>query len=261
MEQNWAVYMCRVNDELASILVDLALWDVAPNPRLPVLGWVFVEMNNARPDGLPSAEEAPQLRAIEDALSAALAPAGGMLAGLLGNAGRREMYFYMPEDASFALLIEKAMQAFPTYRYECDSKLDTEWTQYLDLLYPAPAQRRSIENQKVLAQLRQHGDICDEPREIDHFVYLPSDAALKEYASWAEGLGFKVVPTKSSTAQDDGLQLTRIDTADLASIDEVTNELEARALVLGGKYDGWGSPVVRGVASTKKGSWLKRLFP
>lgn len=259
MTENWMVYMARVNDEVASVSVDLALWDLAPNPQLPVIAWVFVEMKQPRPDGLPSREEAPALGAIEDRLTEALKPSGTVLAGIIGSAGFREFYFYAPDEAEFRKTAEATIAVSPEYRFEVGAQPDLEWSQYLNVLYPSKSQMRMSQNVMVLEQLKSRGDIPTEKRPIDHFVYFPAPEARDMFRKWAAGQGFAVSPSKTDTDEQFGLQLTREDTADPDKIHEVTFQLLAQAEEFEGEYDGWGCPVVSRDKQPKR-SWLDKVF-
>jgi len=50
--ENWDSYIARVNDELASLFVNLARRSHAPDPSLPTLLWAHLKMRSPRPDGL-----------------------------------------------------------------------------------------------------------------------------------------------------------------------------------------------------------------
>ena len=69
MTDNWTPDLCKVNDKLASILVNLGLRDSVPITSKPWLLWVWVYFQSPRPDGLSDSEEAPILYEIEDALT------------------------------------------------------------------------------------------------------------------------------------------------------------------------------------------------
>jgi hypothetical protein len=72
MSKEWDFYFARVNDDLASLFVDLGIRDSARDPLRTYLVWCWVYMNQARSDGLSSAGEAPILGTIEDDLVGSL---------------------------------------------------------------------------------------------------------------------------------------------------------------------------------------------
>src|SRR5262245_37851946 len=95
MEHNWNFYLCRVNDKLASIFLNLALGSKAPIRDKKWLLWVWVYLRSPRADGLTDGGEMKVLSQIEEQLTKHLASAyKAVLAGTITTDGRREFYFY-----------------------------------------------------------------------------------------------------------------------------------------------------------------------
>ena len=136
MSKEWDFYFARVNDELASLFVDLGIRNSAPDPLRTYLVWCWVYMNQARSDGLSSASEAPMLGTIEDDVVSSL-NGQALFVGRITTAGRREFYFYTEDPPRCELAIEHAMGRHAGYRFDLGSKRDSPWSQYLDLLYPS----------------------------------------------------------------------------------------------------------------------------
>ena len=88
MSDEWDSYFANVNDELASLFVDLGIRDSLPDPLRPHLTWCWVYMNQPRADGLSDGDEAPLLGAIEDDFLGSLKETA--FAGRITTAGRRE---------------------------------------------------------------------------------------------------------------------------------------------------------------------------
>ena len=137
--EDWQVYMSRVNGEPGAIRVDLGLGPVVPLADKTHLLWVWVYFQSPREDGLSNSEESPQLYAIEDELVPEVERwCRAVLAGCITTQGRREFYFYGETADRFEDSVTRAMQGFPEYRFELNRQLDTDWTEYLNLLYPTP---------------------------------------------------------------------------------------------------------------------------
>src|SRR5882757_7023881 len=116
MSDKWDFYFSNVNDVLASIFVDLGIYQSAPIESKPYLLWVWVYFNHPRKDGLSSSEEAPVLLEIEDSLTALLQKGPGVqLVGRITSAGRREFYFYAPDDSGFSHAVASSMSRFREY--------------------------------------------------------------------------------------------------------------------------------------------------
>ena len=107
-----------------------------------------------REDGLSASTEFDSLKVIEEKLTAALI--GGfdvVLCGRITTDGRREFYYYAPRSERLEAAVEGAMSQFRNYEFDCGSKTDPEWRQYLGVLYPSDEDRQRIENRKVLEVL------------------------------------------------------------------------------------------------------------
>ena len=162
MSDDWESYFANVNDELASLLVDLGIRDSAPDPQRPHLTWSWVYMNHSRPDGLSASDEGPLLGIIEDDLVRSLKDCA-TLVGRITTAGRREFYFYGHDTTRCEDTISRTMRKHPAYRFDLGSKRDELWSRYLNLLYPSPEEFQRIKNRRVVDALEQRGDNMRRP--------------------------------------------------------------------------------------------------
>ena len=72
VSENWEFYFANVNDNLASIFVDVGIHDSKLDADRPWLLWVWVDLNSPREDGLTKPEEFETLCQIEDCLDETL---------------------------------------------------------------------------------------------------------------------------------------------------------------------------------------------
>ena len=244
MANEWDSYPLRVDDEPASIFLDLALARSAPRTSHPTMAYLRVRMRQPRPDGLSSQEEAQALFALEDALDQAFAEGGhAIYAGRNTSAGNRDFYFYTADGARFESAAERAMQGFPGYEFSIGTQPDPEWRVYFDFLYPTPDDHQRMLNRRVLHQLAQHGDDPEKPRPIDHMAVFGGAAVCAAFIEQVRGQGFAVTAGHPLT-RDDGsfaVEFTRADRP--AEIHGITLELVALIHSHQGDYDGWGCPV------------------
>ena len=133
---DWNSYFVNVNNELASVFVNLRLHESAPFDTHPTLSWYWVEMKEPKENGLSSRAEYNSLIAHEDALLAHLAGSSFVYAGRITTQGRREFYFYTAADFDFVKSIQQSFADTENYRYQLGQKSDSQWEHYLDLLYP-----------------------------------------------------------------------------------------------------------------------------
>ena len=151
MAENWKPYLCNVNDKIASMFVNLGLRSEVPITSKPWLLWTWVSFQAPRADGLSDGKEAPTLFKIEDALDAYVSHACRAIpCGRITTEGRREFYFYGETEDGFHQAVSAALKSFDGYKFEIGSQKDSEWEQYLNVLYPSPEDLQRIANMDLL---------------------------------------------------------------------------------------------------------------
>jgi hypothetical protein len=137
-QPDWQSYLCKMDDELASVYLDLNLALVAPLVIKPQLTWLWIKLNSPREDGLSSDEEFDALCDFEDDIIHELRLcASCQYVGRITTKGRREFYFYTTWDFDFEKMISQVLEAHPEYSFQCGGKLDDSWAQYFSTLFPA----------------------------------------------------------------------------------------------------------------------------
>jgi len=241
MSDHWDFYALRVDDQPASIFVDLGIHPWVPMKDLPYSAYVRIFMCQPKPDGLSSSDEFDALIAIEDALESRLCSDSVQYVGRNTSNGCRDFFFYVASQAAWATEVADALSAFGSYTYECGSREDPDWRTYLDFLFPGPLSRQRIDNRHVCEALESHGDPLLVAREIDHWCYFPDETSAAAYLAEVEALGFQVRARHSSDADSPevGAQVWRMDVPSHENINEVTLPLFEAASRHGGRYDGW----------------------
>lgn len=239
MSNHWDFYFATVNEQVASIMVDLGIRSHVPDAQKSLLTWVWVEMHRARPDGLAEPEEVPRLQELEDDLVATVR-ASAALVGRVTTAGRREFYFYGEPGNASEQQVAAAMARYPDYKYTCESQADEAWEQYLDVLYPPPLDMEAIRNRKTRMALQEKGDDPAEIRVVTHWVVIP-DAARTQFLREADARGF--APAQGAAAENP-CQIALERENSMEEIDQTTLVLRELAAAHGGSYDGWETPVV-----------------
>lgn len=244
----WDFYFLKVDDQPASIYVDLSLIDEAPLPNYPAMGYVRIEMRSPREDGLSSQAEFDELLKAEDHLVETLTASGALYVGRNTSAGCRDFYFYTQTyDDGWELQVAQAMQALKQYGYQAGVRLDQEWSVYREFLYPSPRSRQSIENRSVCDALERNGDAMTTPREIDHWAYFPTSQSRDVFIQHSHELGFQARVREDENMENDEFcaQISRMDTPSFAGIDDVCLPLYDLAVQCGGRYDGWECQVIK----------------
>jgi hypothetical protein len=243
MADNWDFFFLLVDDQPASIYVDLGIVTDAPLGRYPHMGYVRVEMRHPRDDGLSSQEEFHDLCRLEDDLTARIAGEGDAIyVGRNTSNGCRDFYFYAADASRFTRAAEAAAARHPSYRCEIGSRPDPAWTVYFDFLSPSDDDRQRMANRGVRDALERHGDLLTEARPIDHRAYFRSRDAAAALFARLERDGFQVQLPKAMDEGEYAVDFVRADSP--ADMDDVAVAVARLVYELGGEYDGWGCPVV-----------------
>ncbi|ACU61530.1 protein of unknown function DUF1260 [Chitinophaga pinensis DSM 2588] len=246
-QPDWDIYTCHIEDKPAIIGLDLGLRRFAPLTRKPYSIFISVYLKHPRPDGFPHGDEFSKLGVIEDCLVQQLETSlNAHFVGRTISNGVRDFYFYSSNTSGYEESIAEAMAQFPDYRYECGMKEDKTWELYFDYLFPDTQELQRIHNRKVLRTLKQHGDIAERERIIDHWVYFSAEAEREIFGQQVERLGFAIEgrPVDEKGPQPYGLKLSRNDRTDEESIDSAVMMLWELAQEVNARYDGWETVIV-----------------
>lgn len=246
MAENWDSYFCSVNDVLASIFLNLELHKTAPDRRNPNLLWVWVYLKSPRENGLPSNAEFDALSAIEDQLTQIMTRRfDAIFCGRITTDGRREFYYYAPRSGQLEHAVEEALAQFKGYEFDCGSKPDPNWTQYLDVLYPSEESRQRMENRKVLDVLEQKGDTLERPRDVWHWIYFRTDSDREQFLAAVTPLEYRLQskPERKHERYPKGICIVRFQSVRPDEIDDAVIELFRLAKTHSGDYDGWETQV------------------
>jgi len=246
MPDDWVAYFCRVNDNLASIFLNLALQQSIPDRTRPHLLYVWIYFKKPRPDGLSSQEEFQTLSSLEDSLVAAVEQkCGAIMPGRITTSGRREFYFYAPDASNFQAALDVGFANHSNYRYSSGYKDDPDWGQYLKVLFPNPLQRRKIENRKVLDVLESHGDSLLAERDVTHWAYFKNAGDRESFKRASLRLGYSIEEESfSERARGFALRFQKKQSVTPDEIDQSVSELFQLAESFNGEYDGWESEII-----------------
>ena len=245
MTDDWASYLCNVNDRRASIFLNLGLGPEAPIASKPWLLWIWVYFNRPRPDGLSDSNEAPTLYLIEDAINLRVGrDCEAIPCGRITTQGRREFYFYAETTKGFEIAVHAALSGFSDYKFDLGEQDDRQWAQYLNVLYPSRRDLERIKNRKLLDVLVKQGDALTIAREVQHWMYFRSEEARAMFRSQAAIAGFRI-GYESQTEGDNpfGITVFRTESIEQEVIDATVMELLRLCEQFGGDYDGWETQV------------------
>ncbi|ELP35333.1 DUF695 domain-containing protein [Rhodopirellula baltica] len=248
MSEQWEFYPSRVDDQSASIYVNLSYRGGAPLVNAHDLAWLRVYFRHPRDDGLSSQEEFQTLCDIEDAIVDALAN-GNFIAHYVGrntSGGCRDFYIYSDNGQTVSDVLSQAMVPFTDYQFDTDHRHEPDWSAYRDFLCPSPRDMQLIQNQHVIESLQESNDQLDILRNVSHWAYFTDASARKKFVSESHAIGFALHHEIDPDAKSNkwGAVVTREHAVDYSSLAEVTLALYDIATELGGDYDGWETPVI-----------------
>jgi uncharacterized protein (TIGR01619 family) len=247
--EEWDVYITKVDELPASILVDLGLYSVAPIADKFNFIYVTLKMKKPNENGLSSSEEKPILDEIDDAIYQSFTTKlKAINAGRLNTDGHLHFYFYVGDTLHFGKLIKEITNSFPNYEFKYGAYFDSEWNTYFDLLYPDPNEMQEISNRQLVEQLIENGDELTVPREVNHWIYFRTEEDRDRYIIKTNKEGFIVESKeydKSEMEYPFSLVIKRVDKVDLVSVNEYVLFLRELALENNGEYDGWETSIVQ----------------
>lgn len=246
MTNNWDFYQLRVDDNPASMFVDLGIHKFAPKHDFPFSAYIRLRMNSPRSDGLSSQEEFDTLQKIEDTFTSTLAEEFVEYVGRCTTNSCRDYYFYLKCDEDWETKVISCMAPFSEYSFEYGSREDKSWSTYFSYLYPSDRDLHKIRNMRVCEALENRGDKLVVAREIDHWSYFADEEQMNSYIEEALQLGFQLRNVDISNRSDlrHVARVWRLDIPDFDSINEITLPLYEAALEYDGEYDGWECEVV-----------------
>lgn len=248
MSENWDFFFCEVDNEPASIFVDLGICDEAPLQNCPELVWLRLQMNAPSQEGLSSNDEYERLIEIEDSIVENLASLECEVhfVGRNTSAGARDFFFYAENATLLESNLSQSMVPYPDYSFEIGTRTEDEWDTYFGFLFPDDRSLQDIFNRRLLKQLEDAGDDSEQERNVDHWVVFGSEDDRKRFSDRASEHGYHVEEEENENddEQEFQLHLVKSHAADYETVTHIVMELFGLAEEYNGYYDGWGCELV-----------------
>lgn len=249
MSNNWDFYPLLVEDEPASIFVNLGIAAEAPIDGFAQLVCLRLFMLSPRDDGLSSREEFDRLCEVEDGLSVVIEEMEEVVfVGRITADGCRDFFFYTTNATAAESRLSQAMVPFGEYEFELVVHDDEPWAVYFELLYPNPRQKQLMQNNRVLACLAEEGDNCEVVREVSHWIYFPTAESRADFLASTTSEGYELVDQRDDVEGERpySLILRHFTAIDYSTINNAILWLFDLAQMCQGNYDGWETSVERG---------------
>ncbi len=256
ISENWAPYLCHIDEKPAFISLNLDLSLIAPVNHFNKVAHLIIALEQPNAEGFPQGKELETLYAIEDTILDALATDQQpiILAGTLKTGGVAHLFIYTTTDATEETINNVMKNQFQDYEYLLRTIDDEAWDIYNNVLYPDPYHLEVIHNQNVLRSLAEHGDNFDQPRNVDHLIYFFTKEEASQFISEAEKERFAVITQEGDAnivEHSDkagtyySVTLVREDVITPVVLHQYVWNLVQLANKYNGHYDGWGCDVTR----------------
>lgn len=247
LPNEWGSFSTLIDDRMASIRLNLALNSIAPYPSYTYALRLRIAILKVDPEtGFPDYDEFSNLNLIEDCLSEAMKRIAAIYVGVVITDGHIEFYYYLKDRERHMPIIAQVMEQFSKYQYSSATLVDPEWKQYFDFLYPNEYEYQSILNQRIWYRLDKEGDDHSQLREITHKFSFETYDDRVSFMGDASALDYDI----SSRKKEEGdprpykLEISRLATTELHSINQQVWELIEISKKYNGKYSGWSCNVV-----------------
>ncbi len=246
-ESEWEFYLCLIEDQHASILVDLSYASEGQIENMEHLVRLRIPLLAPREDGLCTLEESEKLNEIDDALFEVVEAAEGTIAhvGRITCGGFRDFFFYVENPLTTEPALSSALVPHTEYPCETAADHDPEWSAYFEMLYPSPREMQMIMSERVLRSLAENGDDPEISRDMTHWIFFPGVEQRQQFADRVAQGGFRIVEEGGDGSEESPLMLAiaRTQTTDRVEVHDTVLELYDLAEECEGEYDGWETSI------------------
>lgn len=249
-ESDWDAYVIDMKGKPVSIVVDLSLASRAPMKDRPMALVIRTKLKQPRPDGQPAGPEILSLDSLEEDIINRLSKAtGAVYAGRFTQRGIREFCFYALDSVGYSDALFSAFSGYTGYEWLGKAVADKAWSNYFDMLYPAPDQLDRMRFRRQSDALRESGDPLEKPRPIEHQLRFKTRIARDQFVRQSDMGSYTI--TELPDLPEDGSEfpfVLRIKGAaipDYRFIEEIIMPMRSRAIESKGRYQGWISDAIR----------------
>lgn len=264
MEEDWNLFE-RIRDQEQVLL----FMNTALKPKAPFIGYgqritIVFNMYSLWDLSGSSKQKAQRLfYELEDRLISRMKDKGyAVYAGRISSHNKMEMYFYANDEWDWEPEMKRILADFPSFRYYFQMTADPEWSFYLEEMAPSALEEQWMRNAKIAYALKRRGDNLDIVREVQHWLYFSDSTRMNEAKSKVGQLGYRVIISEMDTsrvAEPYVLQLSKMHTLDVPTVNRITKELFVLAAEGGGTYDGWGTRLKLKLPAKIRAT-IKRMF-
>jgi hypothetical protein len=245
--EEWDNYLATVDGKAASVLVDMGLFNTAPDKRYPYVVITGPQTQIPGKKGIPNKQEIADLEQILDVTTNFITGVTAkVLAGTFTYNNQRLNYYYVKDTVGVRNAILRVYNRnFKGYNFVIRMKYDPQWLNYITFLYPSEETRGVMENNKIITRLLESGDSLTTKRNINFAACFTSDSARASFTSYVQEKGYSLQKTVAVKNTPFPLctifyQYNRIN---IDSINIFSADIKREVKKHGGQYNGWDATI------------------
>jgi hypothetical protein len=244
-EDVWHTFPAQMGEHRAFISFNESFAKIADKDARNILLKVRVSIKSPAPNGMPTNNEFPALREVDEKIEGAFVSNGGVYVGRLTVDGGRHFFYYVAFPERIAAESVKVVSEQTGYELKYAYEEDPEKKGYWNDLYPTQDDWQVLKDLRVLDALAERGDKAEVEREVSHWAYFGDRSAAESFEHWAAASGYRV--TGVDEAEEGGDRLcVRFSHAGSMRLEDITHHtigLNRKVTELKGDYDGWETSV------------------
>jgi len=241
-QEDWVEYVSMKDKGVMSIAIDLSVDMAKPNYKnLLIVGTRFT---SCLKNGFPKEEGLDKLYAYSDSTSAVINKSTrNRLVGIITYQCMGFDVYYVKDTLDIRTNLNKLIQEnFSAHEAYIDIKNDKSWNYYYDFLYPKNMSIEYLFNQDYLSDLVLQGDDLKGLRKVNHWLYFKNVKLRNTAGERLKILNFSLdsIAYKKESKLPYELKISRYDSINPDSIDQLTTLLRILCASYNAQYDGWG---------------------
>lgn len=244
-QEDWVEYITMKDKGVMSIAIDLSVDMAKPNYKNLLI--VGTRYRSCLKNGFPKEEGLDKLYAYSDSTSAVINKSSkNRLVGIITYQCMGFDVYYVKDTldirTNLDTLVQKNFSATDAY---VEIKKDKSWNYYYDFLYPKNISIEFLFNQEYLHDLVLQGDDLKGLRKVNHWLYFSGVKSRNTAGERLKELNFSLdaIAYKKESKTPYELKISRHDSINPDSIEQLTTMLRLLCASQKGQYDGWSTEV------------------
>lgn len=234
LSDSWEYYPVTLNEDLASIRVDLLAKESLPS----AVHTHYIRLGYDTSDnGMPTPDEVTRLNDLEDLIEARLLLINDVYhVGTILSQGIMDLFYVSENMLDWASLVKSIL---PQENHAAASFGNDEFSLYDTSLYPSIYDFNTIQNRNLCMQLEQNAISLELERPIDFYFTFNSKENAERFIQTLNPK-FAVVNADVSDENTYIIQINLTLQPTFSNMNVLTAQLMKASLSFDGSFDGWG---------------------